>query len=603
MIKKSAAIFTLIFCFYFGNGFAKYIVIDQSFSSVEIYNSMLNNTSIKTNIELEIKLKNSFNSTQQLYLSIINPTIDKIIIKDSTNTVILGDSVRFTDREFKHNNHIYPILLAANQEKTITVKVLKYNQAINFRANIATENNFIKTTNNDNFFLGIFFGILFMFILLLICFYIFSKSKFFIIYLLINLFMLLIIFQYTGIGYQFFWFFSATIQKYVAVFSIIMYFILHAYFIQSFFIFQIKNIDSKFLLKVGIIIFILFGIVALFQFYNNSYGNLISNIYYYLVNSFFIIYGLLVISLCIRTYFESHRREIVWVFIGFLFHFLCWIIMFNNEFLMIKVLNVLSSYKLYSTNIFVPQIIFLLLLLEIFVVTIFISINYHKLIKQNNLSSMRLEFLQKRSINKFVLGQEEERQRITKKIGNSISYDINHLKSLLKKLKQDDEKKIVANVLHDIDKTLEDIKNITTNYVAPNMQKMLLAELITTASEKIFTEINLQFDFSKIPDNYQLNAIANINLYRIVQEISNNIIKHSAATNVMITTIKDSNSLQIKIIDDGIGFIDIEQKSKGIGLMNIESRMNSLNGNFYILSNAKKGSTMHLILPLKDISC
>jgi len=210
-------------------------------------------------------------------------------------------------------------------------------------------------------------------------------------------------------------------------------------------------------------------------------------------------------------------------------------------------------------------------------------------------------FFQKRNINTFVLGQEDEREKISNEIGNAISTDILHLKKSLLDLQFIDEKNKIPTILNDIDKTLEDIKNITSNYVAPNMQQMKLAELITTATEKIYTETNLQFNFNQMPENFQLNAVANINLYRVLQEISNNILKHASAKNVTIHTIKDSKSLQIKITDDGVGFESFTPANKGIGLMNIESRMNSLNGNFYVLSNKQKGSTMHLIMPLKDI--
>lgn len=592
----------LLFCFQIGNVYTKNIVVDSLFSSVEIYNSLVDNSEINSTIELPINIKNNLNTPQQLYLSVINPTLDNIIIIDDTSIVILGDLIRFTKRKFKHNNHIYPIYLKENQSKRITVKVLKQWQANNFRVNIATENNFIKTTNHDNFFLGIFLGILFMFLLLLICFYIFSKSNFFLIYLAINIFMAILIFQYTGIGYQFFWFFSATIQKYIVFFCVIGYFTLHIYFIRTFFIVQFKNNYTGFILKISSSILALFGIVALFQLYNRSYSYLFPNIYYYLINSILITYALLVISLCLYTYYESKRREIIWVLVGFLLHFFNWIIIFNSEYAISKPLNLLDNYKLFSSNIFLPQINLFITLLELFVITVFISINYHNLIKQNNLSILRLEFLQNRNINKFVLGQEDEREKISKQISSSISNDIIQLKSLLNNFKQDDEKKIIPNIIHDIDKTLADIQNITSNYVAPNMQKMQLEELISTASEKIFNETNLVYDFSRIPDNYILNSIANINLYRIIQEISNNIIKHSKAANVSISVIKDSKSLQIKIIDDGVGFADFEQKNMGIGLMNIESRMNSLNGNFYILSNLEKGCTIHLIMPLKDIS-
>ena len=63
----------------------------------------------------------------------------------------------------------------------------------------------------------------------------------------------------------------------------------------------------------------------------------------------------------------------------------------------------------------------------------------------------------------------------------------------------------------------------------------------------------------------------------------------------------DVMRLQIKISDDRIGFSDNKNDNKGIGFMNIESRMSSLNGNFYVLSNEKTGSTLHLIMSIIDI--
>ena len=602
MTSKLKYILVLLFSLHAVNIFSKDINVDEHFTSIDIYNSLLNDSTSHDDIVLDIFVKNKTDEEQQLYLSIINPTIDNIVIKEDTNIVILGDVVRFTQRKFKHNNHVYPFLLKQNESKRINIKILKQWQAVNFRVNLSSENTFIKTTNHDNFFMGIFYGIVFMYLLLLICFYIFSKSNFFIIYLTINSFMVLIFFQYSGIGYQFMWFFSASIQKYITVFAVIGYFTAHMYFIRSFFTLQFKTNFSGFLLKTFIVILVLFGIITLIQLYNRSYGYILPNMYYLLINGSFLLYGLMVIALCIYTYYESKRRETIWVLIGMVLHISNWMIFINNEYAMLKPLNYLADFKFFPSNNFVPQTNFIITMLEVFVITVFISINYHKLIKQNNISTQRLDFLQKRNINTFVVGQEDEREKISAQIGTAISDDILQLKKSLLQLQQHDEKKIIPVVLNDIDKTLEDIKNITSNYVAPNMQQMKLAELISTATEKIFTETDLQYDFSKIPVNFQLNAVANINLYRVMQEISNNILKHAYAANVTISAIKDSKTLQIKITDDGVGFTDFAPKSKGIGLMNIESRMTSLNGNFYVLSNVQKGSTIHLIMPLKDIS-
>jgi signal transduction histidine kinase len=413
--------------------------------------------------------------------------------------------------------------------------------------------------------------------------------------------MLLLIFQYSGTGNQFIWFYSAIIQKYITFFAGIGYFAAHVYFIRTFFNMQFKHGFTGVFIKILLVIVGLFGILPIIHLYNQSIGNQYPNINYYFINGIFFIYGFMVFILCIYTYKESKRREIVWIFVGMLLHFFNWLIFINNDFAMLKPLNFLDNWKLFDSNIFVPQLNYYITLLEFFTITIFISMNYYKLIQQNNLSSKRLEFFQKRNINTFVLGQEDEREKISNEIGNAISTDILHLKKSLLDLQFIDEKNKIPTILNDIDKTLEDIKNITSNYVAPNMQQMKLAELITTATEKIYTETNLQFNFSKMPESFQLNAVANINLYRVLQEISNNILKHASAKNVTIHTIKDSKSLQIKIIDDGVGFESFTPANKGIGLMNIESRMNSLNGNFYVLSNKQKGSTMHLIMPLKDI--
>lgn len=602
MNKKYYILF--IFCLQFVQVFSKDIAIDNNFTSAEIYNALSDsNPPPHNDVEIDVLIRNKSADEQQLYLSIINPVIDKIEITDGTEKTILGDYKRFTERNYKHINFVYPLLLGANETRSIHIKVLKQWQALNFRVKLSNENAFIKTTNHDNFFIGIFFGILFMYLLLLICFYIFSKSNFFIIYLCINFFMLLLFFQYSGTGSQFIWFYSATVQKYITLFAVVGYLTAHLSFIRTFFAVRFKNNFSAVIIKILIFTLVAFFLLFLVQLYYSSYGYIYPNSFFYLVSGLFLVYGFTVMGLSVYTYLESGRRETLWVLIGMFFHILNWLVFINNEFGMVKSLNYLDNFKLFDSNIFVPQLNYFITMLEIFIVTIFIAINYHNLIRQNNLSTRRLEFLQKRNINTFVLGQEEEREKISREIGMTISRDISHLKKSLSAFYQKtQENKVIPAVLKDIDKTLQDVLDITNNYVAPDMQKLKGVELITTATDKLYSEVNVSYDFNKIPAQLQLSPIANINLYRILQEISNNILKHANAENVVISAVKDNKTLQIKISDDGIGFAQNITDNKGIGLMNIESRVNSLNGNFYVLANETKGSSIHLIMTLKDIT-
>jgi signal transduction histidine kinase len=579
------------------------VQIGEKFSSKELYNALTDSVPPQhANKGLHFTIKNS-ERKRQVYLSIVNPTIDKIIINDGVHISELGDLTRFTKRRFKHINHVYPLVLQPNETREIELTVLKQWQSVNFRVVLSTENTFIKTTNHDNFFIGIFYGILFMFLLLLICFYIFSKSNFFLIYLAINFFMLLIFFQYSGTGNQFIWFYSATVQKYITAIAAIGYLTAHLTFVRTFFAMRFHSNFLEFIYKILVFILVLFAVIFFIQLYNRNYGYLHTNIFYFMIVGFFLLYGGTVIGLCIFSYMESRRREILWVMIGMLFHISNWILFINNEFAILRPLNLIDNFRLFPSNIFIPQVNYFITMLEMFIVAIFIAVNYHNLIRQNNLSSQRLEYLQKRNINTFVLGQEAERDKISSEIGTVISNDILHLRaSLLKFNAKNEDQKVIPAVLKDIEKTLEDINNITSNYMAPDMQQMKLTELITTATDKLYAEIKTLYNFERIPLSLQLNAVANINLYRILQEISNNILKHAKAKNVIVSAIKDNKSLQIKISDDGVGFSENTSENKGIGLMNIESRINSLNGNFYVLSNEKTGSTVHLIMSLKDIT-
>ncbi len=582
----------------------KPILIDDKFTTLELENTLVTHYNpAQQDFIREIKVQNTTDADKNLYLSFINPTLDRIIIEDDTTKMILGDLIRYTQRQFQHYNHVYPFLLKAGETRNIKYTIRKQWQPINFRIQLASENSFIKATNHDNFLVGIFYGIVFMYFLLLICFYIFSKSKFFLIYLAIHFFTFILFFQYSGNGYQYGWFYSAATQKHIAVVAVLGYLIAHISFIRLFFAVQFKNNFSGWMLKFIITVLVLFGIFFLIQFYNQSYDNIQSNWNQRFIYALFVFYGVMVIILGVNTYVIARRREIIWVTAGSILHFINWMLFINNEYAMLPFLNGLNRFQLFSSNLFIPQNCYYITMFEMFLVTVFMSVNYHNLIRQNSISAKRLDFLQKRNINTFVLGQEDEREKITTSIESSISKDIDRIKNdLLQLNRQQPDTKIIPMVLKEIDTTLEDIKNITSNYMAPDMQKMKLKELILTATDKLFTTLEVNYDFNRIPENLQLNAVANINLYRIIQEVSNNIIKHSQADLVNISAIIDNKSLQIKISDNGIGFSGLEAKKTGIGMMNIESRMNSLNGHFYILSDEKFGTTTHLILFLKDIS-
>lgn len=583
---------------------AKPINISSDLFDTIIYNG-LNNTTFNNNNEIKLAFAIQNNSTekQELFISIINPTIDSVVITDNGKSTLLGDVISFKKRKIKHSNLIYVCSLPIGGSRQITIQIKKNYKNMNCRVELATRNLFIKSSNHDNFYLGVFYGVFFMYFLLLICFYIFTKSNFFTNYIIINVFMLLLLFQYSGNGYQYVWFYSAFIQKYITFVAIVGYVTAHIVFINNFFALRYNSHISGTLLKIISYAFIVLAIVYLFILISKTHLFEDTNILFIFSVLLFLLYGISVIYIAYFNYKKNKQREVIWVIIGMLLHILNWIIFINNEFALIKPINYLDNFRWYDSNIFVPHLNYTIILLEIFIITVFISVNYHRIIRQNILSSLRLEFLQNRNINTFVIGQEEEREKISNTIENSISKDIYELQTKLKNISfKNDEKNIIPTVQKDIVATLNDIHNITSNYVAPDLQQIDLYAIIIAATDKLNTTLNVLYNLKEEKEQQLLlNATANIHIYRILQEISNNILKHANAKNVTISVLKDNQSIQLKIDDDGNGFKEDIINSKGIGLMNIESRVNSLNGHFNIRSNKHKGTVISIIFNIKQL--
>jgi signal transduction histidine kinase len=97
-----------------------------------------------------------------------------------------------------------------------------------------------------------------------------------------------------------------------------------------------------------------------------------------------------------------------------------------------------------------------------------------------------------------------------------------------------------------------------------------------------------------------IDNITKINLYRILQESFQNINKYANATQVTVQFQKTGSRLTLKVKDNGSGF-QYNQKKKGIGLINMETRIKNSGGHLQISTEPGKGTLLKFELPLKPI--
>jgi signal transduction histidine kinase len=123
---------------------------------------------------------------------------------------------------------------------------------------------------------------------------------------------------------------------------------------------------------------------------------------------------------------------------------------------------------------------------------------------------------------------------------------------------------------------------------------------LDTALKDFCADINnsgaLKISYQSIGlENIVLEQTTAITIYRIVQELINNTMKHAVAKTAIVQVTKTNNQLAVTVEDDGKGFdTSILRQSKGIGWSNIQNRVEFLKGNLDVQSEKEKGTSVHI---------
>ncbi len=196
--------------------------------------------------------------------------------------------------------------------------------------------------------------------------------------------------------------------------------------------------------------------------------------------------------------------------------------------------------------------------------------------------------------------QEMDRSRLAKDLHDSIGQQLSAIKLYLGSMqnlytKDELSTPILLNCNNLLNNISQEIRNICFDLMPRTLHDAGLFLAIKELShqinytDKIKVIVKIESEKSLINSNYELV------IYRVIQEFINNSIKHSNCTKIMITIANILNKTHIVIKDNGKGF-DQAMKNKGMGLMNMENRIKSINGKIKIKSVEKKGTQLQILL-------
>jgi len=236
-----------------------------------------------------------------------------------------------------------------------------------------------------------------------------------------------------------------------------------------------------------------------------------------------------------------------------------------------------------------------LILLVITLWVIFFIMTRVSLIKQKQIYLQSETDHQRELIQFQIESIEKERSRIAKDLHDGIGTTLTSIKmrinQVLVKYNQP-EADTIENRLQDV---LREVKNIIYDLTPPTLMQFGLHEGLKNYIEKIATDTHIQIKLNIFGEEIKQPKI-NLFIFRITQELVVNSLKHSNAKNINIHLSTFDDLLNILYEDDGNGFMS-DEVSRGHGLYNIESRIQSLNGKILFETSAK-GVSYSIDIPL-----
>lgn len=205
-------------------------------------------------------------------------------------------------------------------------------------------------------------------------------------------------------------------------------------------------------------------------------------------------------------------------------------------------------------------------------------------------------------LNSSLEAQERERKRIAMELHDGLGplialakLNINHLQG---KVPDADAKFTEKSLeyLHEIHQGIKQISGALMPYALEQFGlKIALENLIDEVQTVAKPEINLYVNLE--PASF--DKTFELNVYRLVQELLNNAVRHAEASQISVQVFADEGRIVVMIEDDGKGLLsDNPLQSSGLGLKNIMSRVNAFDGYLNIDTNPQDGTTITIYIPL-----
>ncbi len=196
-------------------------------------------------------------------------------------------------------------------------------------------------------------------------------------------------------------------------------------------------------------------------------------------------------------------------------------------------------------------------------------------------------------------GEEKERNRIARDLHDGIGGLLTTLKMQHKMMGKFApgimQNEIYGETEHLLDTTIQEVRKTAHNLMPELLLRHGLVEAVSLFCKSMQEDNSLEIDFQYYGLIQDLEESFQLAVYRIIQELVHNIVKHARATEALVQLSRHNEALDVTVEDNGTGMhLQQQEPGAGMGLKNVESRVKELNGKMHIKSASGEGTGVYI---------
>lgn len=204
--------------------------------------------------------------------------------------------------------------------------------------------------------------------------------------------------------------------------------------------------------------------------------------------------------------------------------------------------------------------------------------------------------------------QEEEREKLAKSLHDSHGQSLTSVRLMTKRMLEKsgmdkEQEKMLKLILAEVDQSIDEVHEIVHELKPKLLNELGLTVALNAMVKKLEKSGMLKGEFQTNINEKQLSSELEIIIYRMMQELLNNILKHAKAESFMLQLMSDGASITIILSDDGVGMpVNRSQtptSKGGWGLYNLEDQIKYLDGRMEIISAPGEGTEFVIEFPIK----